>query len=137
MEHTSPKGEGFQPPTMGTLIARTVAPVLLEDMTAVSAPQAPTVSPVDEKVLRECTGVDRWAPSAFVYLEMCDEFSGFGKPPQLVAFVESGEFGRCSPPTAISFRRSWRGPDVDRISSRVSARPHRQDHIPDPARSHH
>src|SRR5260370_23768364 len=70
------------------LIAQTVAIVLLGP--AVSAPQAPAVRAVDEKVLREYTGVYRWAPNAFVYLQMWDEFSGFGKP-KLVAFDESGE----------------------------------------------
>src|SRR5882762_10497468 len=72
------------------LIAQTVAIVVLGHMTAVSAPQAPAVRAVDEKVLREYTGVYRWAPNAFVYLQMWDEFSGFGKP-KLVAFDESGE----------------------------------------------
>jgi hypothetical protein len=45
---------------------------------------------VDEKVLREYAGVYRWDANAFVYLQMWDEFSGFGKP-QLVAFDETGE----------------------------------------------
>src|SRR5436305_11402688 len=74
-----------------SLIAQTVATVLLGDMVAVPAPQAPTVTLVDEKVLREYTGVYRWEPNAFVYLQMWDEFSGFNKPRQLVAFDESGE----------------------------------------------
>jgi pimeloyl-ACP methyl ester carboxylesterase len=73
------------------LIAQTVATVLLGDMIAVSAPQAPTVRAVDEKLLREYTGVYRWEPDAFVYLQMWDEFNGFGKPTPLVAFDESGE----------------------------------------------
>jgi pimeloyl-ACP methyl ester carboxylesterase len=45
---------------------------------------------VDERALREYTGVYQWAPDAFVYLQMWDEFSGFGKP-QLVAFDETGD----------------------------------------------
>src|SRR5207253_8910967 len=68
----------------------TVASVLLGGMAALSAPQTPAVRSVDEKVLREYTGVYRWAPNAFVYLQMWEEFSGFGKP-KLVAFDESGE----------------------------------------------
>ena len=45
---------------------------------------------VDEKTLREYAGVYRWNPTEFLYLQMWEEFSGFGKP-QLVAFDESGE----------------------------------------------
>ena len=52
--------------------------------------QSPAVRPVDEKVLREYAGVYRWDPNAFVYLQMWEEFSGFGKP-TLVALDESGE----------------------------------------------
>jgi len=46
---------------------------------------------VDEKALREYSGVYRWGPNAFVYLQMWNEFSGFTKPSELVAFDESGE----------------------------------------------
>ena len=73
-----------------TTICATVAIVLLVTLMAHSARQTPVVRAVDEKVLRECTGVYRWAPNAFVYLQMWEEFSGFGKP-KLVAFDESGE----------------------------------------------
>ena len=59
-------------------------------LVAMSARQAPVVQPLDETVLREHTGVYQWGPNAFVYLQMWDEFSGFGKP-QLVAFDESGD----------------------------------------------
>ncbi len=52
--------------------------------------QSPAVRVMDEKVLREYTGVYRWDANAFVYLQMWDEFSGFGKP-NLVAFDESGD----------------------------------------------
>jgi pimeloyl-ACP methyl ester carboxylesterase len=85
------------------LIARTVAAILLGDMIAVSAPQAPTVSAVDENMLREYAGVYRWAPNAFLYLQMWDEFSGFGKPPQLVAFDESGEVRTLYPTSRDQF----------------------------------
>jgi pimeloyl-ACP methyl ester carboxylesterase len=53
--------------------------------------QAPAVRVVDQNVLREFTGVYQWGPDAFLYLQMWDEFAGFGKPSQLVAFDESGE----------------------------------------------
>jgi len=53
--------------------------------------QAPSVSAVDEAVLREYTGVYRWDDKTFLYLQMWNEFSGFDKPAQLVAFDESGE----------------------------------------------
>jgi pimeloyl-ACP methyl ester carboxylesterase len=53
-------------------------------------PQAPAVRPVDERMLREYTGVYRWSPDAFLYLQLWQEFSGAGIP-QLVAFDESGE----------------------------------------------
>ena len=75
---------------VSNLIAQTAAIVLLGGWIAVSAPQAPTVKAVDDKVLREYTGVYRWESNGFLYLQMWDEFSGFGKP-QLVAFDESGE----------------------------------------------
>ena len=60
-------------------------------MVALSAFQAPAVRAVDETALREYTGVYRWEPDAFVYLQMWNEFSGFDKPSELVAFDESGE----------------------------------------------
>lgn len=41
--------------------------------------------------LREYTGVYRWGPDAFVYLQLWNEFTGFDKPSQLVAFDESGD----------------------------------------------
>ena len=72
-------------------IVATVATVLFGTMTALAALQGPTVDTVDEKVLREYTGVYRWAPNAFVYLQLWNEFSGFDTPGQLVSFDESGE----------------------------------------------
>ena len=53
--------------------------------------QNPTIEPVTEKALREYTGVYGWDPDTFVYLQLWNEFSGFDKPGQLVAFDESGE----------------------------------------------
>jgi uncharacterized protein len=71
-------------------IAAAVASVVLGLASTFAAPQAPAVRLVDEKTLREYTGVYRWAPDAFLYLQMWEEGSGFGKP-MLVAFDESGE----------------------------------------------
>jgi pimeloyl-ACP methyl ester carboxylesterase len=71
-------------------IGATVATALVGVAIARSALQTPAVRSVDEKVLREYTGVYRSEPTAFVYLQMWNEFSGFTKPSQLVAF-ESGE----------------------------------------------
>src|SRR5437870_3259745 len=73
-----------------TVIGATVATVLVATLSARSALQAPGVRSVDEQVLREYTGVYRWDPNAFVYLQMWEEGSGFGNP-KLVAFDESGE----------------------------------------------
>lgn len=72
-------------------IGTAVATVLLGTMIGLSALQTPAVRAVDETALREYTGVYRWEPDTFVYLQMWDEFTGFGKPRQLVAFDESGE----------------------------------------------
>src|SRR6266851_4951621 len=63
--------------------------ILLGTLTARSQ-QTPAVRDIDEAALREYAGVYQWAPNAFVYLQMWEEFSGFGKP-KLVAFDESGE----------------------------------------------
>src|SRR5258708_3270841 len=70
------------------MIALAVASVLLGGMVAFSAPQAPIVRSVDEKVLREYAGVYQWQKDAFLYLQMWSEFTGKN---QLVAFDESGE----------------------------------------------
>jgi pimeloyl-ACP methyl ester carboxylesterase len=53
--------------------------------------QVPPIAALDQQTLRQYTGVYQWNPDGFVYLQMWDEFSGFGKPAQLVAFDESGE----------------------------------------------
>ncbi len=56
-----------------------------------SARQTPEVVRIDEATLGEYAGVYRWGPDAFSYLQLWDEFSGFGKPRDLVLFDESGE----------------------------------------------
>ena len=68
-----------------------VLTVLLGDLIACSMPQSPTVRSVEETTLREYTGVYQWGSNAFVYLQLWNEFTGFTKPSQLVAFDESGE----------------------------------------------
>ena len=74
----------------GVAIGATIVVTIFGALDATSARQTPIVQPADEKALREYTGVYQWRPNAFVYLQMWDEFSGFGKP-QLVAFDESGD----------------------------------------------
>src|SRR6185503_20514552 len=74
----------------GAAIGSTMIVALLGALIAISARQTPIVHPVDADVLRQYTGVYQWGPNTFVYLQMWDEFSGFGKP-QLVAFDESGD----------------------------------------------
>ena len=62
--------------------------VLLGVLAARPALQTPAVIAVDEKALREYTGVYQWKPNAFVYLQLWSEFGG---PPTLGAFDESGD----------------------------------------------
>src|SRR5438067_10333367 len=76
--------------TRGSVAIGQIIMGLFGGLVAISARQAPVVLPVDESALRERAGVYQWKPDAFVYLQMWDEFSGFGKP-KLVAFDESGE----------------------------------------------
>src|SRR5688572_17705683 len=72
-------------------IGAVVGGVLLGTMVGLSAFQTPAVRAVDEKVLREYSGVYRWEPTGYVYLQMWNEFSGVGNPSELVAFDESGK----------------------------------------------
>ena len=71
-------------------IGAAIAAVLVAVAMARSGLQAPTVRSVDEKVLREYTGAYSWGSGPFVYLQLWNEFSGFDKPAQLVAFDEDG-----------------------------------------------
>ena len=68
-----------------------VIAVFLAATSGTSAGQLPTVLKVDESSLREYAGVYRWGPDAFIYLQLWDEFSGFGNSRELVSFEESGE----------------------------------------------
>src|SRR5437016_9837008 len=68
-----------------------VLTVLLGNLMPWSIAQSPIVRTIDDTILREYTGVYQWGSNAFVYLQMWNEFTGFDKPSQLVAFDESGE----------------------------------------------
>ena len=103
-------------------IGATIVVALFGGLIAISARQAPVVPPVDERALREYTGVYQWGPNAFVYLQMWDEFSGFGKP-QLVAFDESGDVRTLYPTdrTSSSPAPAPRCPPRSSRASRFSA----------------
>jgi pimeloyl-ACP methyl ester carboxylesterase len=73
-----------------TAIGATIVTTLVGFAIARPALQTPTVRSVDQKDLREYTGVYLWGPNAFLYLQLWNEFSGFDKPSQLVSFDESG-----------------------------------------------
>ncbi len=68
-----------------------VAAVLLATMVCSSVRQTPALRALDEKTLREYAGVYQSGPNQFLYLQLWDEFVGFGKPRELVAFDESGD----------------------------------------------
>ncbi len=99
-------------------------------LVAISPRQAPVVRPLDEPALREHAGVYQWEPNAFVYVQMWDEFSGFGKP-QLVAFDESGDVRTLYPTDGDQF---FAGPGAalstsDRVAHHISARQRRPDSL--------
>ena len=72
------------------LIGAAVATAFVGVVLARSGLQSPALRDVDEKILREYTGAYRWGSGGFVYLQLWNEFSGFDKPAQLVAFDEDG-----------------------------------------------
>ena len=96
-------------PVVGVTLATTLPGIIIAN-----APQAPTARSVDERVLREYAGVYQWEPNAFVYLQMWNEFSGFTKPSQLVAFDESGEIRTLYPTDRDRF---FAGPGIALPSS--------------------
>jgi hypothetical protein len=69
------------------VITATLCAVLFGGNPGRSAPQAPAVRSVDERILGGYS-VYQWEPNAFLYLQMWSEFTGKN---QLVAFEESGE----------------------------------------------
>lgn len=82
--------------------------------------QAPTVLSVDEVALREYTGVYRWDDdNTFLYLQMWDEFSGFGKPRQIVAFDESGDVRAMYPTATDEFFTGPGGGVATSVESRI------------------
>src|SRR5215203_4862956 len=85
---------------------------------ACAAVQTPAIRSVDEVALREYAGVYQWGSNAFVYVQLWDEFSGFGKPRQLVAFDESGEIRTLYPTDRDRF---FAGPGAG-ISASVESR---------------
>jgi pimeloyl-ACP methyl ester carboxylesterase len=86
---------------------------------AVRARQAPAVRPLDEKVLREYAGVYRWGPNAHVYVQLWDEFVGFGKPRELVSFDESGDVRTLYPAERDHFFAGPGMADSSSIESRI------------------
>ena len=70
--------------------AATVGALVLGVLGARLGSQSPAIRPADKATLRAYAGVYQWDRNAFLYLQMWEEDSGFGKP-TLVAFDESGE----------------------------------------------
>ena len=85
---------------------------------ALSAQQTPSVRPMEETRLREYTGTYSWGPNAFIYLQMWEEFTGFGKPRELLAFDESGDVRTLYPYDVDKF---FAGPGMA-ISTSVESR---------------
>ncbi|HEX6315743.1 MAG TPA: alpha/beta hydrolase, partial [Gemmatimonadaceae bacterium] len=99
-------------------IGATVATIVLVSVIVRSLFQAPAVRSVDEKLLREYAGVYQWGPNAFVYLQMWEEFSGFGKP-NLVAFDESGEVRTLYPTDRDQFFAGPGAADPTSLEARI------------------
>ncbi len=74
-----------------TVVGAAFVTTLLSASSAYPPRQTPPLHPIDEKALAEYAGVYQWGPDAFLYLQLWNEFIGFTKPGQLVAFDESGE----------------------------------------------
>jgi pimeloyl-ACP methyl ester carboxylesterase len=66
--------------------ARTWLLALVSAVAVLGQPNA-----AEERTLSEYAGAYRWSTDAYLYLQLWDEFSGFGKRRELVAFDESGE----------------------------------------------
>ena len=98
--------------TAGGVVAAAVLCVVMA-----GSSQKPAVTPLDEKTLREYTGVYR-SPSGFFYLQMWNEFTGFNKPRELVAFDEAGEIRTLYPTSRDQF---FAGPGAA-VSASVESR---------------
>jgi uncharacterized protein len=99
-------------------IGATVGTVLMGTAIVLLALQTSAVRALDEKALREYTGVYRWDPNAFVYLDLWNEFTGFDKPSELVSFDESGEIRTLYPTARDQF---FAGPGMA-VSASVESR---------------
>ncbi|MGB2717209.1 MAG: alpha/beta hydrolase [Vicinamibacterales bacterium] len=99
-------------------LGATVATMVLGSVIVRSVFQAPAVRSVDEKILREYAGVYQWGPTALLYLQMWEEFSGFGKP-NLVAFDESGELRTLYPTDRDHFFAGPGAADSASLESRI------------------
>jgi pimeloyl-ACP methyl ester carboxylesterase len=111
-----------------TVIAATVATVLLGTPIAACAAQTPVVRSVDEKALREYADAYQREQDAFLYLQLWNEFAGTN---QLVAFDESGEVRTLYPtgrdrffagpgaavPTAVESRIEFQRDGTGKITS--------------------
>ena len=82
--------------------------------------QAPAGSIENERTLQEYSGVYRWSPDAYLYLQLWDEFTGFGKPRELVAFDESGDVRTLYPAARDEFTA---GPGMA-VSTPIESRIH-------------
>jgi pimeloyl-ACP methyl ester carboxylesterase len=105
--------------TAEVAIGATMLVALFGGLGAIAARQAPVVRPADASALREHTGVYQWGPNAFVYLQMWDEFSGFGKP-ELVAFDESGDVRTLYPTAGNQFFAGPGAAQPASIESRIA-----------------
>jgi pimeloyl-ACP methyl ester carboxylesterase len=104
---------------MARHLSGAAATLLLVVVFAVAARQAPVIRQVDERALRPFAGVYQWGPDAFLYLQMWEEFSGFGTP-RLVAFDEAGDVRQLYPTDDDKF---FTGPGAavpDSIESRIA-----------------
>ena len=87
---------------------RTLVAVFITGTAVCCAPQTRSVLSIDEKTLREYTGVYRWHDKAFLYLQMWSELTGKN---ELVAFDESGQVRTLYPTLAtgssLARARRW------------------------------
>jgi pimeloyl-ACP methyl ester carboxylesterase len=100
------------------IVTGAVAALLAGAVATRSGFQRPTVRDLDPSTLREYAGVYQWGPNAFVYLQMWEEFSGFGKP-NLVAFDESGEVRALYPTDRDQFFAGPGAADTVSLQSRI------------------
>ena len=105
---------------MRAVMARRSFVAALLAAAAAATPQSPATRDLPETTLREYAGVYRWQPDAFVYLQLWNEFTGFGKPKALVAFDESGDIRTLYPTATDDF---FAGPGMA-VPTSIEARVH-------------